>query len=98
MAELALLDTDTLSEVMKGRDANVRENARQYLTIFGAFTFSIITRYEILRGLKARNAVRQLARFAAAVPAQSGAAADGYHRRSCCRHLCAAVSTRPTHQ
>jgi predicted nucleic acid-binding protein len=51
MAELALLDTDTLSEVMKGLDANVRENARQYLTIFGAFTFSIITRYEILRGV-----------------------------------------------
>jgi tRNA(fMet)-specific endonuclease VapC len=63
MEELALLDTDTLSEVMKGRDANVRENARQYLATFGAFTFSIITRYEILRGLKARNAVRQLARF-----------------------------------
>lgn len=61
--ERALLDTDTLSEVMKGRDAHVRENAWQYLATFGHFTFSIITRYEILRGLKARRATRQIARF-----------------------------------
>jgi len=61
--EPALLDTDTLSEVMKGHDAHVQGHARQYLAIFGAFTFSLMTRYEILRGLKARNAVRQLARF-----------------------------------
>ena len=56
--EPALLDTDTLSEIMKGRDAHVRNNARQYLATFGHFTFSIMTRYEILRGLKARGATR----------------------------------------
>lgn len=61
--EPALLDTDTLSEIMKGRDASVRDNARQYLATFGRFTFSIVTRYEILRGLKARGATRQLVRF-----------------------------------
>ena len=61
--EPALLDTDTLSEVMKGHDTHVQDIARQYLATFGAFTFSLMTRYEILRGLKARNAVRQLARF-----------------------------------
>jgi tRNA(fMet)-specific endonuclease VapC len=61
--EPALLDTDTLSEIMKGRNAHVRDNARQYLATFGRFTFSIMTRYEILRGLKARAATRQLARF-----------------------------------
>ena len=59
----ALLDTDTLSEVMKGRDSHVREKARQYLATYGRFTFSIITRYEILRGLKAKLATRQLATF-----------------------------------
>jgi tRNA(fMet)-specific endonuclease VapC len=48
---------------MKGRDVHVRANARRYLAIFGHFTFSIITRYEILRGLKARGATLQLARF-----------------------------------
>jgi tRNA(fMet)-specific endonuclease VapC len=58
-----LLDTDTLSEVMKGRDVQVRQKARQYLTVFGRFTFSLITRYEILRGLKAKRAVRQIEKF-----------------------------------
>lgn len=38
----ALLDTDTLSEVMKGRDPHVREKARQYRAAYGRFTFSII--------------------------------------------------------
>ena len=52
----ALLDTDTLSEVMKGRDPQVQRRARQYLASYGCFTFSIITRYEILRGLKAKGA------------------------------------------
>jgi tRNA(fMet)-specific endonuclease VapC len=33
------------------------------LAIFCHFTFSIITRYEILQGLKARRATRQIARF-----------------------------------
>jgi len=61
--EPALLDTDTLSEIMKGVDPSVQDNARRYLTVFRHFTFSIITRYEILRGLKARRATRQLARF-----------------------------------
>ena len=56
--EPSLLDTDTLSEIMKGVDPSVQDHARRYLTIFGHFTFSIITRYEILRGLKARRATR----------------------------------------
>ncbi|MGH8056106.1 MAG: type II toxin-antitoxin system VapC family toxin [Candidatus Entotheonellia bacterium] len=59
----ALLDTDTLSEVIKGRNPHVRERARPYLATYGHFTFSIITRYEILRGLKATLATRQLAAF-----------------------------------
>jgi hypothetical protein len=46
--EPALLDTDTLSEIMKGVDASVQDNARRYLTVFRHFTFSMITRYEIL--------------------------------------------------
>jgi tRNA(fMet)-specific endonuclease VapC len=61
--EVALLDTDTLSEIMKGVDPHVQDHARRYLAVFRSFTFSIITRYEILRGLKARRATRQIARF-----------------------------------
>ncbi len=61
--EPSLLDTDTLSEVMKGIDQQVQNNARDYLRAFGQFTFSLMTRYEILRGLKARRATRQIVRF-----------------------------------
>jgi tRNA(fMet)-specific endonuclease VapC len=61
--ESALLDTDTLSEIIKGIDPRVQDHARRYLALFRHLTFSIITRYEILRGLKARRATRQIARF-----------------------------------
>jgi tRNA(fMet)-specific endonuclease VapC len=58
-----LLDTDTLSEIIKGRNAAVQPRAVQYLTEYGSFSFSLITRFEILRGLKAKNATAQLAAF-----------------------------------
>ena len=60
---LALLDTDTLSEIMKARDAQVLQNARDYLSEHGHFRFSILSRYEILRGLKASNAAKQIELF-----------------------------------
>jgi tRNA(fMet)-specific endonuclease VapC len=59
----ALLDTDTLSEVIKGRDALVAQRAQKYLQTHKRFTFSIVTRYEILRGLKAKGALQQIAVF-----------------------------------
>ena len=58
----SLLDTDTLSDIMK-KDPVVREKAIQYLSEEGQFTFSLITRYEILRGLRAKQAVKQIAVF-----------------------------------
>lgn len=58
----ALLDTDTLSAVMRGTPP-VLAKARDYLAEHGTFSFSIITRYEILRGLKAKNAIVQLRAF-----------------------------------
>jgi tRNA(fMet)-specific endonuclease VapC len=58
----ALLDTDILSAVMRGNPA-VTARARAYLAEHGALAFSIITRYEILRGLKAKNATSQLQAF-----------------------------------
>lgn len=45
------------------RNANVVSRARDYLRDHEQLTFSSITRYEILRGLKAKQAVAQLARF-----------------------------------
>jgi tRNA(fMet)-specific endonuclease VapC len=61
--ESALLDTDMRSEIMTGVDPHVRDNARRYLAIFRHFTFSIITRHEILRGPQACGATRPMARF-----------------------------------
>jgi tRNA(fMet)-specific endonuclease VapC len=63
MTLLALLDTDILSEIMKGRDSNVEKKAKDYLKTYGQFRFSVITRYEILRGLKVKQAVRQITIF-----------------------------------
>jgi tRNA(fMet)-specific endonuclease VapC len=63
MAPLGLLDTDTLSEIMKGKNPSVEQHATEYLRTHGRFRFSVITRYEILRGLKAKQAVRQMTIF-----------------------------------
>jgi tRNA(fMet)-specific endonuclease VapC len=57
-----LLDTDILSAIMR-REPIAVNRARQYLAEHHHFTISIITRYEILRGLKAKNAIVQLTRF-----------------------------------
>lgn len=62
---LALLDTDTLSEVLKQRNTTVARHAAAYLQAHGQFAFSAFTRFEILRGYKESNATRQLPRFAA---------------------------------
>jgi tRNA(fMet)-specific endonuclease VapC len=37
--------------------------ARSYLELHRLFTFSLITRYEVLRGLRAKRATRQIATF-----------------------------------
>lgn len=60
-----LIDSDTLSEVLKRRDDAVGTRARQYLSAHRRFRLSIITRYEILRGLAAKDARRQIERFEA---------------------------------
>ncbi len=57
-----ILDTDILSAMMR-RHAAVTPRARAYLAEHGQFTLSIITRFEILRGLKAREATRQATTF-----------------------------------
>lgn len=60
---VALLDTDILSEVLKRKNANVARRAASYLAQHQQFTFSAITLYEVLRGLKDKNATAQLSRF-----------------------------------
>ncbi|MGC1377573.1 MAG: type II toxin-antitoxin system VapC family toxin [Anaerolineales bacterium] len=58
----ALLDTDILSAVMRQQPAAM-SRARVYLAAHRHLTFSIITRYEILRGLYTKRATAQLAAF-----------------------------------
>jgi len=58
----SLLDTDTLSAVIKQNPAALT-HSRSYLAAYGLLTFSLITRYEVLRGLRAKRAVAQIAAF-----------------------------------
>ncbi|MBM4078860.1 MAG: type II toxin-antitoxin system VapC family toxin [Planctomycetes bacterium] len=57
-----VLDTDTLSAIMR-QSPLVIPKARAYLAEHGRFTLSVITRYEVLRGLKVKGAVKQVAAF-----------------------------------
>jgi len=54
-AKGSMLDTDTLTAILRGTPVAVARS-RDYLAEHGAFALSIITRYEILRGLKAKGA------------------------------------------
>lgn len=59
----AILDTDILSEVLKAKDQDVLARAQDYLAVHQHFAFSAISFYEVLRGLLAKRAARQLAKF-----------------------------------
>ena len=58
----AVLDTDTLSAVIR-QDPIATSHAQAYLTAHSRLTISIITRFEILRGLNAKNATAQISAF-----------------------------------
>lgn len=57
-----VLNTDTLSAIMR-QNPVVIPKARAYLAAHSHFTLSIITRYEILRGLKSKGATKQVIDF-----------------------------------
>lgn len=57
-----LLDSDTLSYLIKGVPSAL-ERAREYLKTHACLSFSIITYYEILRGLQYYDARSQMAMF-----------------------------------
>lgn len=60
MAE-TVLDTDILSEIYKRRDLVVLANAKRYLREYSALTYASVSLVEILSGLYAKDARRQLA-------------------------------------
>ena len=65
--DATLLDTDMLSEILKKRDQNVMAAAHAYLLRHRRLSFSAMTQYEVVRGMKSTGAVRQLSSFLATV-------------------------------
>ncbi len=57
-----LLDTDILSEYLKGHDPNVARHAAAYARQHGFFTFTSVTVHEIVFGLEFKGASTQLLR------------------------------------
>ena len=64
MEPKTLLDTDVLSAILKGQ-SNALKRGQRYLADHPCFSFSLMTRFEVLRGLKAKNAVTQIFDFEA---------------------------------
>lgn len=60
---LVLLDTDMLSEILKLKDPVVIQHALAYTQAVGQLAFSAVTRYEVRRGYKRKNAIQQMAKF-----------------------------------
>ena len=58
----SLIDTDILSMFFRG-DRNVRTNFATYLSEYDEISFSIVSYYEIISGLKHRDAHRQMDSF-----------------------------------
>ncbi len=65
MTAHVILDTDILSEYLKGYDANVVRRGDRYAKDHGVFTFTSVTVYEILSGLEHKDARSQLSKMLA---------------------------------
>lgn len=61
--DAALLDSDTLNEILKQRNPIVVRKSVDYLRWHSRFAISAISRYELLRGLKEKQATKLLAKF-----------------------------------
>ncbi|MCA0359922.1 MAG: PIN domain-containing protein [Armatimonadetes bacterium] len=59
-----LIDTDILSEILKGKDQTVAQNFKAAIAAGGEIFISSVTVYEILYGLHSRRAASQLGHFA----------------------------------
>jgi predicted nucleic acid-binding protein len=56
----SILDTDILSEYLKGHNSAVVQNAAGYAREHGVFTFTSVTVFEIVYGLEVKSAHSQL--------------------------------------
>jgi len=63
----SLLDTDTLSEMLKGKNVNVIQRANDYYAKFGQYTISTITVLEIIKGFHKVQREAHIERFLSAI-------------------------------
>jgi len=75
-----VVDTDILSAIMR-RNPQALSQARVYLDMYGQFTLSIITRFEILRGLKAKGATSPTSGFCVYWRGSAGAVMSLFARK-----------------
>ena len=66
----ALLDTDILSEIRKGKNPAIAANARTYRKAFGFYSFSTVTVLEIVRGYQKAQQAQRLNAFMASITAE----------------------------
>ena len=59
----SLLDTDILSEILKGIDPTVARNAAAYRHAFGRYTLSSVTVMEVISGLQRNQSIRRVQKF-----------------------------------
>jgi tRNA(fMet)-specific endonuclease VapC len=65
-----LLDTDNYSEVIKGINPMVTQNAIAYRRANGVLTLSVVTVMEIVRGFQQNQSIRRLTDFLTAVASE----------------------------
>lgn len=58
-----IVDTDILSEYLRGRNADVQHRAREYLVEHGRFTISVVTMFEVVRGRHQANQPERAGQF-----------------------------------
>jgi tRNA(fMet)-specific endonuclease VapC len=63
----SLLDTDTLSEIGKGKHAGIAAKAKTYRNAFGYYSFSTVTVLEIVRGYQKAQQFQRMNAFMASV-------------------------------
>jgi tRNA(fMet)-specific endonuclease VapC len=61
----SLLDTDILSEVLRGKNEIIRSHAEIYLSQHGQLTISVLTVLEIVKGFERAQRIDALSRFLA---------------------------------
>jgi tRNA(fMet)-specific endonuclease VapC len=59
----AILDTDILSEILKGKDANVRARSDEYLRANQRLAISVVTVMEVVKGFHKASRAEQMQRF-----------------------------------